>query len=198
MKRWKTLQKEILKPTDKTTLAKEKVELPDGSVSEYAYIDSKGSVMVIPIKMDDPSGQPKYILVQQYRHPVTTYDLEFPAGGREPGESSQDAARRELKQETGYDTKNIKFLYSLFSSPSVSNNQLAVYIALVEGDHSNDYAESGEKQAFMKVVELSTEELHKKVLENEITDSQTLAALSVYLLNSQAAKKYLQQSTENV
>ena len=53
------------------------------------------------------------LLVRQYRYAISKYALEIPAGLVDKGETAEEAARRELREETGYDCTNLR-LYILF------------------------------------------------------------------------------------
>lgn len=72
--------------------------LPDKSSPEPYYRIRQGDgVIVLAI-----SKASDFLLVRQYRPPIERYTLEIPAGMIEAGETPQDAARRELHEETGY------------------------------------------------------------------------------------------------
>lgn len=65
----------------------------------YRLTDAPGKlngVITVPITADD-----RIILVRQFRHPVRMWMLELPRGGRNPGESPEDAAAREIHEEIG-------------------------------------------------------------------------------------------------
>lgn len=197
MKKWTTVSREPALKTDHMTVVKAEVELPNGVVSNYFYEDSPGSVMVIPVKPGKAIDSHAYIMVRQYRYPVGSYDLEFPAGRRNSGESILDAALRELREETGYQAKEIKLLYMMHASPGASNASIAVCLAAVDpAAQSEPQLDGEEANSYMKVEELSPEELHKKILSMDITDSATLAAIAVFTMNSQSATQYLSGSTE--
>ena len=82
----------------------------DGSVSPY-YVASRNSdihTLKAVTQENPPDGviiyglyQDKVVLVRQYRYPVGGYVYEFPAGLVEPGEDMEQAAIRELYEETG-------------------------------------------------------------------------------------------------
>jgi len=58
--------------------------------------------------------QDKILLVKQYRPAVECYTLELVGGHVEHDETPEDAARRELLEETGYETEKIEFIGELF------------------------------------------------------------------------------------
>ncbi|MFT4992001.1 MAG: ADP-ribose pyrophosphatase, partial [Polaromonas sp.] len=76
------------------------VRLPDGSAASREYVKHPGAVMVIA---ELPDG--KLVLERQFRYPVQSVMVEFPAGKLDAGEASLDCARRELLEETGYTAK---------------------------------------------------------------------------------------------
>ncbi|OGW81053.1 MAG: hypothetical protein A3G33_07695 [Omnitrophica bacterium RIFCSPLOWO2_12_FULL_44_17] len=102
------------------------------SVNDWEFTERANctGVVVILAMTDDQ----KVILVEQFRTPVGKPVIEFPAGlvgdGKKfDGESFDDAARRELLEETGYEAKGmIRFLEGPASAASVSDI-LTFYIA---------------------------------------------------------------------
>jgi len=72
--------------------------LPSGhEINGYFVWESPDIATVVPVT---PGG--RFVLCRQYRHAVGRVMLQFPAGGIGDGESAEDAARRELEEETGY------------------------------------------------------------------------------------------------
>ncbi len=74
------------------------------------------------------------VFVEQYRHPLSAKVIELPAGlvGDEPGTDGEEwlaAAKRELIEETGYASDNWKFLLEGPSSPGLTNEGYAMYLA---------------------------------------------------------------------
>ena len=61
--------------------------------------DAAEGCVIYPVLKDDPE---KIILIRQYRYPLGRFIYELPAGLIDPGESPEQAAVRELKEETGY------------------------------------------------------------------------------------------------
>ena len=73
------------------------VRLPDGAQATRDYIVHPGAVMIVA-QLDD--GQ--LVLERQYRYPVKSVMIEFPAGKLDAGEDCLACAQRELLEETGY------------------------------------------------------------------------------------------------
>lgn len=74
----------------------------------------------------------RYVMIRQYRPPTNGYVLEFPAGLVDPGESPENTALRELREETGY-TGKIRWIGPFcLTSPGMSTE--GVHIAFVDVD----------------------------------------------------------------
>lgn len=71
------------------------VRFPDGSLGLYNRIVEARSIAVLPLL----DGRP--VLLRIFRHGLRDWSLEFPRGGCEGGETSEQAARREVREEIG-------------------------------------------------------------------------------------------------
>ncbi|SDB45323.1 ADP-ribose pyrophosphatase [Pseudobutyrivibrio sp. YE44] len=112
---------------------------PDGSTFEPYYSYSRRDYVVI--MATDEEG--KYICVRQYRHGIKRVTTEFCAGGieRKDGkeygsradtkdiEDALDAAKRELMEETGYESNDWKFLLSVPSNATMADNYANLFVA---------------------------------------------------------------------
>lgn len=104
-----------------------------------------GIVVIVPVTRDG-----ELVLVRQLRKPVGRKVIELPAGlvGDKPGEADEDletAARRELREETGFEAEEWTRLFDGVPSPGISNEVITVFLArgLVKveeggGDESED------------------------------------------------------------
>lgn len=193
MKKWKTLDTKTILDSPHMRVIKERVEDFSGKERDFFMLGGHhGSVMVVPVKPDE-NGNLTYVMVEQYRHPIGGFQMEFPAGGREREETSEVAARRELREETGYEAKHLKFMYSMFVDGARSPSQMAVFLAVVEGEPDKQKLDGSEEASNLTVKEINAAELHKLVLDNELVSSPTLAALLTIVMQGKGFTKYLEE-----
>ena len=101
----------------------EKVKLPNGKRPTYSIIDHPGAIMLIPVMGE------KIVLIREYRPAVGKWLYQLPAGTIEKGEKGKNTASRELEEETGYHSNDIKFLFKSYTSPGTSNEIMYFFIA---------------------------------------------------------------------
>lgn len=137
----------------------------------FDSIKSANTVGVIPVMNDG-----RIILERQYRYVVKEHLYEIPAGHIEKGESASAAARRELKEEIGYNPGSLKMLFSSYPSPG-SKTELATFF-VATGLSKTEKKLEPDELIRTKVVTL------KKAIEmiggNQIMDHKTIAALLFY------------------
>jgi ADP-ribose diphosphatase len=117
----------------------EQVELTFSNGEHRFYERMKGSgrgaVMVVP--MQDAEH---FLLVSEYAAGTHAYELGFPKGLIDPGETPEAAANRELKEEIGFGAKRLVKLKTVSTAPSYFNSHMHIFIAFdlypeqLEGD----------------------------------------------------------------
>ena len=98
MKPWKLLDSEYLVDAPWLKVAKEKCELPNGKVIDDFYTLWQPDWVLILAR----TTEGKWVMTEQYRHGTGKIALEFPAGIIDKGETPEQAALRELQEESGY------------------------------------------------------------------------------------------------
>lgn len=166
---WRTLSSKKRADFPLFKVFEDVVELPNGSKLNYYRIEKIPVVTVLPIFAD------KIVMVKQYRYPIQSYSLELPAGHVKNDEPPQECAKRELKEETGFTTNNIKELISYNPSTEYSDQVYHVFIAkdLVKGRPER------EKYEIMGVELLSPRRVFERIMDGTIVDGRTITAMLV-------------------
>lgn len=127
-------------------------QLPDGSFKEYESVSRKGlddyfhslqsdskpaqvdAVCIVPRTLQD-----EIVLIKEFRYPLNSWCVAFPAGLKEPDESIESCVDRELREETGYGVVSKEGSRGLcplsqpgYSSTGMSEESIHVVYALVE------------------------------------------------------------------
>ena len=114
---WRIIASSYVIDTRFLRLRKDAVELPDGSrVNDYYVRESRGFAVIFARTADG-----KIVLVRQYKHGIGKTLIELPAGAIDAGESSDEAAIRELAEETGYAAGRLEHVRSFVTDPTNSN-----------------------------------------------------------------------------
>jgi ADP-ribose pyrophosphatase len=126
MRHAQLLETEVIVPRPKR-FVREALVMPDGYDVDWYYIDSPASVMIVPV-----TAAGSLVLVRQYRHNLKRDTLELPAGTLDKDEQPEDAAIRELEEETGYVMVSgfgIRSIGSFYSLPSETNRYTHFFLA---------------------------------------------------------------------
>ena len=144
------------------------VRLPDGKEATREYVIHPGAVMVVA---ELPDG--RLVLERQFRYPMQSVMVEFPAGKLDPGEDSLACAKRELLEETGYTARQWARAGVLHPVISYSTEFIDIWFAreLTAGQRQLDAGE------FLDVFSASTDELLQWCRDGRITDSKTLTGV---------------------
>lgn len=145
------------------------VLLLDGNKSYREVIKHPGGVVVVALKDEDT-----ILMVKQFRFPLQKELLELPAGRLEVGENPDDAIKRELLEETGYEAKEWKSLGFIYTTPGICTEKLYLYMAkdLTFKEQNLDEDE------FLSVYEYKVCEVLKMIKDGRINDSKTVCALA--------------------
>ena len=144
------------------------VRLPDGKEATREYVIHPGAVMVVA---ELPDG--RLVLERQFRYPVQSVMVEFPAGKLDPGEDSLVCAQRELLEETGFTARQWARAGVLHPVISYSTEFIDIWFArdLTAGQRQLDAGE------FLDVFSASTDELLQWCRDGRITDAKTLTGV---------------------
>jgi ADP-ribose pyrophosphatase len=154
---------------------REKVREPGDKIAHRDVIRHNGSVVILPV-LDSSKKDPLIVMERQYRHAAGQYLWEVPAGKMDEGEERLAAAKRELKEETGYRAKKWTKLVRYFASPGFLGEWMQVFLAegLVPGEAAP------EEDELLEVVLVPLSEVLQMIDEGKILDGKTLVAVQLY------------------
>ena len=146
----------------------DEVRLPDGGRARREYIRHPGAAMMLPF-LDAKT----VVLVRQYRYPLARHFLEIPAGKIDRGEDPLAAARRELKEECGYEAREWRRLATIHPCIGYADEAIELFLAR-ELTHVGHAPDDGE---FLEVVTVGLAEALAWVRDGKITDQKTVIGL---------------------
>ena len=144
------------------------VELENGVVSEREMVFHPGGVGVLAI---DPDGYA--YMVRQFRKPYDKAVLEIPAGKLATGEDPEECGLRELEEETGLLADKLTYLGEIYPSVGYTNEIIRIFLATEFSFGSSN----PDEDEFVDVEKIKFEKLVQMVMENEIKDAKTVAAV---------------------
>jgi len=141
----------------------------------FTVIDARDWVIVVPV-IDSPAGK-KFIMVWQWRHGSQSLSLEFPGGVMEPGENPDEAALRELYEETGYKPQKIEKIGEFSPNPAIMSNKVHFFLAEnLAGDGKQDLDED----EYVETTLVSTNEVIQGMGKKPYIHALMGAALALY------------------
>ena len=159
-------------------VVKDEILLPNGKRSVREISLHNGAAAVIPIL---PDG--RVVMERQYRYAHGRVMLEIPAGKLDtPDEIPIEAAKRELREETGAVSNKITYLGQYYGSPAILDERIYMYMAEELSFGETDFDED----EFLEPLRIPLEALVQMVLEGRIRDGKTqIAALRAYMMLQQ-------------
>jgi ADP-ribose diphosphatase len=102
------------------------LEFSNGEKRQFERMagSGRGAVMVVPF-----INEHEFLLVREYAAGLHSYQLGFPKGLIDPGETAVQAADRELKEEVGYGANTLHALHSLSMAPAFFSAHMDVFVA---------------------------------------------------------------------
>ncbi len=167
---WTTLTTREVYANKWITVTEHDVLNPAGGKGIYGKVHFKNKAIgIIPV---DEHGNTW--LVGQYRYTLNAYSWEIPEGGGAMDTEPLEAAKRELKEETGLTANKWTLLMRIHTSNSVTDEEGFVFLAedLTQGEDDRE-----ETEADLVVKKLSMQEAVSMVMDGKITDSISVAGL---------------------
>ena len=149
------------------------VQFPNGSSGELEMVRHPGASAVVPFLTDPYGADPQILLIKQFRHAAESFIYEIPAGKLDGNEPPEVCARRELQEETGCTASHMEHVYTFYTTPGFTDEQIHVFMAsgLTRGDVAH------EKDEFMTVETVTLSRALELVKTGNLVDGKTALAL---------------------
>lgn len=129
----------------------------DGELYPYTFTKTRDSVCVFPVCDEG------VVIIEQYRHSLNRWVVEVPAGAIDSGEQPEEAARRELREETGYIADQLVDMGRYCENEGVSSSYCTLFFARCREKTQSHY----EKTELIRTRVLPVEEFAQLVQENK-------------------------------
>jgi len=155
-----------------TRLRVDTVRLPDGGEATREVVEHAGCVVIVAVDADD-----NVLLVRQFRYALGKELLEIPAGGIDAGEGPEEAAAREMQEETGYKPEKLVSMGGFYSAPGFCTEYLHLFLA-TDLTPSQLYAEDTEG---IQLGRVPADKIPELITTGKIEDAKSSAGLLTYL-----------------
>lgn len=166
---WKTLSSELVYESGWIKVNKHHTLNPNGNPALYSVVNFKNlAIGIVPLSNDGYTW-----IVGQWRYPLNEYSWEIPEGGGPLGQDPILTAQRELKEETGIVAEKFEEIMRLHLSNSATDEHAYIYLATgltFEGAEPEDTED-------LKIKKLHISDAFEMVMEGEITDAMSVAAI---------------------
>ena len=151
---------------------------PDNTVKPFTVLDAPDWVIVLPL-METERGK-NFVMVRQWRHGAQDLSVEFPGGVSDKGETPQEAAVRELEEETAYTAGKLTKLGEFNPNPAIMSNKVHFFLAEdLKGLQSQDLDED----EYVDVEKVPVNDVIKGMGAPPYIHALMGTALSLYLAN---------------
>lgn len=168
IRNWKTLTRELLESVPIFSVSRVRREHPEMGEADFYVMDLPDWINVVALTPEDD-----VVLVRQFRHGNENITLEIPGGNVDEGETSRQAAERELLEETGYEAKEWVEIGSVEPNPAFMANECKTWLALDARPTAEPNPDHHEE---LEVLRVPRDAFDALIENGEITHSLVVAA----------------------
>ena len=149
-----------------------KLRFSNGVERLYERLPARGrqAVIVVAINTDN-----EVILVREYLAGLHRYELNLPKGTVDPGETFEEAANRELKEEAGFGARKLDYVRQITLAPAYMG--FSIHVILARGLYPESLP--GDEPEIMEVERWRLQEVDELVMSELLSESRSIAALKL-------------------
>ena len=171
---WETMASEIDYRCPGFAVRRDAVRLPDGTVTDYHHVDESPAVVILPLT---PDGD--VVAIEEWRQAVDSVNRGLPAGSVEGSEDLFAAARRELREETGYEAGSLEHLLTTEPSNGIANS---VHHHFVAHDCEPTAEQDLDDNESIRADVTDYDDFLASVIDDELDDGRAALAVTYYEL----------------
>ena len=165
------LTRQILYECPWLTLYKDRIQLPDGSIlPNYHVVEFLHAVGVLV-----ENDQHQLLFEQVYRYPTGRLEWEIPAGAVDEAEDPLETARREVYEETGYETHSHRLIFTYF--PNDGNSSQRFYLIHCQAGAQTGVVDRGEIKTYRW---MDSAKIFRMIESGELMDGLSLTGFLLY------------------
>jgi 8-oxo-dGTP pyrophosphatase MutT (NUDIX family) len=170
VKPWQVIDSKLLVSERWLQLREDRVRLANGhEIDRFHVISAPDWASVLCV-----TNASEVILVRQYRHGIATPSLELPAGVIEPHETPEEAARRELAEETGYESRDWVSIQAVSTEPARHTTRAHFFCAR---GATPSLAPAPEESEVLEIVKVPLGELRRLATDGSIVHGVHIGAI---------------------
>src|SRR5690348_11514993 len=174
-RRWETLKSERVYATPIFDLHLHQRSHPGRGEHDFFVIEAPAWINIIPI-----TSANEVVMVRQFRHGIGDFTLEIPGGMVDPEDPSPlAAARREMREECGYDSEDVVALGRVHPNPAIQPNHCYSFVARNVRRVRRRRLEGSEET---EVVRVALKDVKRLIATEKITHALVIAAFSFFHL----------------
>ena len=174
---WREEESELIRSCGIFDLRRARRVSGRGRQGWFYLLEAPDWINVVPV-LKDAEGGTRFLMVKQFRHGIREVTVEFPAGLVQEGEALEEAARRELLEETGYRAGSLRMIGRIRPNPAFMSNWCYTYTAeRLERSEEQNLDELEE----LEVLTVPVPELVSGIGTGVYCNSMTFIALQWYL-----------------
>ena len=144
---------------------------------DYIVLEAPDWVIVIPELEDKAAGQKDFYMVKQWRHGSKCLSVEFPGGVIDKGEEPEEAARRELLEETGCTAGRLTKLGEVNPNPALFSNHVHIFLAQ---ELECTQGQNLDNDEFVNVIKVPVEQIKKDMGSEQFPHALMSTAMMFY------------------
>ena len=163
-------QREIVAKSGFFRVERVDLEFSNGATRQFERMagSGRGAVMIVPF-IDDET----FLLIREYAAGTHSYQIGFPKGLIDPGETALEAADRELKEEAGYGANSLKDIHTVSMAPTFFDAKMNIVLAK---DLYSCQLEGDEPEP-LEVIKWSVHNIDELLARPDFVEARCIAAL---------------------